>query len=136
MAVSPRIQLDLPPDLYMRVQDAAARSGRPVEAVLVESLDLLFGASSIDWEQLTAKVEDLADAQLWALVYRRMPWAEVAWLRELTVRGKQGALPGDQQAELTALITDADRFTLLRSRVLLTLQERGHNVRDQLQLGA
>ena len=137
MAAPPRIELELPPDLYARVRDAAARSGRPVEALVIESLDLLFGASSADdGAQLGPTMDTLTDAQLWALVYRRLAWPEDVRLRELTARGKQGALTDDEQAELAALIARADRLTLVRSRALLLLQERGYNVRDHLRLGA
>lgn len=136
MVATPRINLDLPPDLYTRIQDAAVRSGRPVEAVLVESLDLLFGATSVDWDQRATTIEAFSDAELWALVYRRIAWADSARLRELTARGKQDSLTEDEQTELAALIAGMDRLTLLRSRALLVLQERGYNVRDQFRLGA
>lgn len=136
MTTTSRIHLDLPPDLYARIRAAAERSGRPVEAVLVESLDLLFGTPSGDWDHLAAPVEALSDGHLWALVYRRMAWAESARLRELTAHGTQGALTEAEQVELAALIDHADGLTLLRSRAMLVLQERGHNVREQLRLGA
>jgi len=54
----------------------------------------------------------------------------------LTARGKQDSLTVDEQTEVAALIAGVDRLTLLRSRALLILQERGYNVRDQLRLGA
>lgn len=136
MATTPRIHLDLPPALYTRIQDAAARSGRPVEDVLVESLDLLFGASSVDWDHLAATLEVLSDAELWALVHRRMTWIESARLRELTVQGQGAPLSNQEQRELAALIDTADHWTLLRSRALLTLQQRGHTIQDHLRLGA
>lgn len=81
-------------------------------------------------------MEALSDGELWALVYRRMGGAEGARLRALTARGTQGALTDAKQAELAALIDHADGLTLLRSRAMLVLQERGHNVREQLRLGA
>lgn len=136
MAVHPRIYLDLSPDLYARIQDVAARSGRPIEAVLVETLDLLFGATLLDWDRLAATIDALPDAQLLAVVHRRLPWGMSLRLHELTVQGQQGPLTDDEQAELTALIDEADRLTVLRSRALLALQRRGHNVQDQLLRGA
>lgn len=123
-------------DLYERIQEAATRSDQPVESVLIESLALLFGAPSVDWEHLLATLEALPDAQLWALVYRRVAWTAGGRLRELTARGKKAPLSGEEQAELAALIDEADRMMLIRSQALLILQQRGHNVQDQLQLGA
>jgi hypothetical protein len=136
MTTTHPVQLNLPADLYERIQEAAARSDRPVESVLVESLTLLFDAPSVDWDHLTAALETLTDAQLWALVYRRVAWTAGGRLRDLTARGKRAPLPNGEQAELAALIDEADRMTLLRSQALLILQRRGHEVQDQLQLGA
>lgn len=128
MASQPHIDLSLPPDLYARIQDAAAVSGRPLESVLVESLDLLFGATVVDWDNLAAAIEVLPDAQLWALVYRRMPWPDRLRLRGLTAQSQATRLASDEQEELAALIDDADRFMVLRSRALSVLQSRGQRI--------
>ncbi len=130
------IQLNLPADLYERIQEAAIRSDQPVESVLVESLTLLFGLPSVDWDHLTATLETLPDAQLWALVYRELTWGAGGRLRDLTTRGKQRPLSNEEQAELDGLIDEADRIMLLRSHALLVLQQRGHSVQDLLQRGA
>lgn len=132
MAAHPHIHLDLSPDLYTRIQDVAARSGRPIEVVLVETLDLLFGAAPPDWDRLSATIDVLPDAQLWAIVHRRMPWQTSLRLRDLAAQGQQRALSDDEQTELTALIDDADRLTVLRSRALLALQHWGHNVQHEI----
>lgn len=132
MSATLPVQLNLPADLYERIREAATRSGRPVEAVLIESLALLFDTPSIDWDHLTATLETLSDAQLWALVYRRLAWTAGGRLRDLTARGKQAPLSDEEQAELAALIDEADRMTLLRSQALFILQQRGHKVQDQV----
>jgi hypothetical protein len=136
MADTHSIQVDLPVELFEQIREAAARSDQPVESVLVDSLSLLFGTPWTDWEQLMATLETLPDAQLWALVYRRMAWPAGGRLRELTARGKQAALSDEEQNELAALIDDADRQTLLRSRALLALRQRGHDIQKLLKLGA
>lgn len=136
MAATLPIHLNLPTDLYARIEEVATRSDQPIEAVLLESLALLFGAASIDWDHLAATLETLTDAQLWALLYRRLAWVSAGRLHDLTARGRRTPLSDEEQAELAALIDEADRMTLLRSHALLMLQQRGHNVRDQLQRGA
>ena len=133
MAATLSIHLNVPADLYARIQEAATRSDQPVEAVLVESIGLLFGAPSIDWDHLATTLETLTDEQLWALVYRRMAWVAAGRLRDLTGRGRQAPLSEEEQVELDALIDEADRMTLLRSHALLMLQQRGHNVQDRLR---
>ena len=135
MAATLAIHLNLPADLYERIQEAATRSDQPVESVLIESLALLFGTPSLDWDHLTATLDTLPDAQLWALVYRRVAWIAGGRLRDLTARGKQEPLSEEEQAELAGLIDEADRMMLLRSQALFVLQQRGPSVQDQLQLG-
>lgn len=136
MAATLPIQLNLPADLYARIQEVAARTEQPVEVVLVDSLSLLFSMPPADWEHMAATLETLSDAQLWALVYRRAVWTAAERMRDLTARGKQAQLSSEEQDELAALVDEADRLTLLRSRALLILQQRGHNIRDHLHLGA
>ena len=136
MATGLSIQIHLPDDLYERIRDTAARHDQPIETVLVDSLALLFGTAPVDWDHLAATLEALSDAQLWALVYRRLAWASASRLRELTARSKQALLSPEEESEIAALIDEADRLTVLRSRALLVLQARGQPVRDYLQLGA
>ncbi len=136
IASTSSIHIELPADLYERIQAVAVHSDRPVESVLVESLALLFGAPSVDWDHLAATLEALPDAQLWAVLYRRLAWPASDRLHGLTARGKGAPLSDEEQAELAALIDEADRMTLLRSQALLVLQGRGHDVRGQLQRGA
>lgn len=136
MAGTHSISVELPTDLFDRLHEAAARSDRPLEAVLVESLALLFGTPPADRAALSEALETLPDAQLWALVHSRLAWPRGARLRELTASGRRALLMDEEQAELAALIDDADELTLLRSRALLVLQQRGYEIREQLQLGA
>ncbi len=136
MAATLPIQLDLPADLYARIQEIANRTERPVETVLIDSLALLFGVPAIDWEHLATTLDTLSDAQLWALVHRRAAWTATERRHDLTTRGQQAQLTDEEQDELAALVDEADRMMLLRSHALFILQQRGHNIREQLQLGA
>jgi len=136
MAGTHSIQVELPGDLFEQIREAAERSDQPMESVLIDTLSLLFGAPQADWEHLTETLETLPDAQLWALIYRRMAWPEGARLRDLTTRGRVETLSDEEQAEVAALIDEVDRLTLLRSRALLVLRQRGHDIRKHLKLGA
>ena len=130
------INLELPVELIERLNEAAAQSDRSLEVVLVENLALLFGTPQADRGALPDALETLPDAHLWALVYRRIAWPRGARLRELAESGRQGPLSDEAQTELAALIDEADELTLLRSRALLVLRQRGHDLRAQFQLGA
>jgi len=66
------INVDLPAELFDRLRKAVARSNRSSEAALVESPALIFGTPHADPSSLAEGLETLPDAQLWALVYRRL----------------------------------------------------------------
>lgn len=122
-----QITLQLPDDLYERMKKVADDNNRPLQVILVESLDLLFGGSTGLDTRLT-ELEGFADEQLLALVHRRMSWAESERLHELNERNKEASLNQDEQEELEHLLARVDRDLLLRSEALRLLRERGHSV--------
>ena len=130
------ISVELPADLYERIRRVAARSDRSIETVLVESLNVLFGVPLIEVSSALESLENYSDEQLWAVVYQRLAWVENERLRELMARGKQRQLTPDEQTELAGLLDRVDRYTVLRSRALWLLKQRGHEVDRYLKLGA
>jgi hypothetical protein len=123
------ISLELPPELYERIQEAAQNTNRSLESVLVDSLTLIFG------EALDTSPDALdawSDDQLWVVVYRPMAYPVDMRLRELTTLGKQGALSDTEDAELERLIQQYDHYVLLRSKALLLLKQHGHDVESRL----
>jgi hypothetical protein len=81
-----------------------------------------------DPEQLTAIMNALPDEDLWEMVRHRVSWASKAHLRALTEKARYSPLSSEEQAELAALTDEADQLTLLRSRALLLLKQRGHDI--------
>ncbi len=119
------VTLQLPDELYESVQAAAEASERPLEEVLLESIGVLFRRPSADLERMLAELADYSDSQLWAVVYRRLPWTQSLRLRELNAKGE---LTDAEQSELEQLIDLVDRYMLLRSEALLLLKQRGQDV--------
>lgn len=136
MVSTQSISVNVSEELYERIRDIAERNDRSVEAVLRESLEVMFGAESEEIANQVPRLEDYRDDQLWAVVYQRMAWPQRERLRELVVRGKQGELISAEQAELEALLDRADHYTLLRSQALHLLKQRGHDVDRYLKPGA
>src|SRR5258707_1171784 len=93
-------------------------------------------AVSANIDRLLNELPHYSDAQLWAVVNRRLPWPQTLRLRELSGRGKQGALAETEQTELNGLIDQVDRYMLLRSEALVLLQQRGHEINNYLKFGA
>jgi predicted DNA-binding protein len=135
MVSTQSISVELPDDLYKRIQEIAERNDRSVESVLRESLEVMFGEESAEAESSLDRLETYRDDQLWAVVYQRLAWPRREHLRELTERGKQGDLTPSEQAELEALLDRVDHYTLIRSEALRLLKQRGHDIDRDLKLG-
>lgn len=129
------IELELPAEVYERAQQIARDSNRSVESVLLDGLALLFGMLP-DTGLSPDALRDYTDEQLWAVVHQRLAWPQDTRLRELIALGRHGQITDDEQAEMERLIHLVDHQMLLRSEALLLLKERGHNVGEQLKLGA
>ena len=126
------VLVNLPSDLYKRIHNTAQDTNRTLETVLLESLTLLFGDLSSDTEALLPVLDTLSDAQLWAVVQRRLTWPKGTRLRELTTANKIATLSNREQSELDSLLEQVDRYTLLRSKALLLLKQRGHPIEKYL----
>jgi hypothetical protein len=82
-------------------------------------------------------VKDLqhyTDDELWSVVDQRLTQEQDTRLRRLIALGKQGQLTADEQSEMEQLIDLVDHQMLLRSEALLLLQQRGHDIRQMLDL--
>ena len=132
------ITLDLPDDLYEHVRQVAVQSQRPLERVVLESLRLLFAPPSTSADGATglAALSNYADEQLWAVVYRHLPWPQSQRLHALSIQNKLGRLTENEQPELEDLLSLNDRIMLMRSEALLILKSRGHNIATYLKRGA
>jgi hypothetical protein len=122
------VSIELPLDIYERLQREAEQSSRSLEQVLLEDLALLSDSSVMD---LTVQ-DSFSDQKLWAIVYQNMGEAQAQRTRDLIADSKERPLTSDEQAELEYLIELGDRYVLLRSQALLILKERGHNINSYL----
>ncbi len=121
-----RITLDLPDDLYEKLLRMADATRRSPEQVLKENLELLLQEPdpTIDLSEFEA----YTDAQLWAVVYRRLPWAQTQRLNELLDRGQRGLLSDSERDEVVALSDLSETYMVQRSEALRLLHERGHDI--------
>jgi hypothetical protein len=77
-----------------------------------------------------------SDAQLWAVVYQRLAWAQSQRLHELSTKNKLERLTEDEQRELEDLLAWNDHAMLLRSEALRLLKDRGYDIAVYLKRGA
>lgn len=125
------IELEIPSEIVAEARGIARDGNRSVESVLQDGLVLVFG-STTESDVSAEILQVFSDEQLWKIVNRRMPWAQDSRLRELTAQSKQGSLTQEQREELDCLLTALDRQILLRSRALLLMKKRGHDVDSYL----
>lgn len=132
------ITLQIPDELFESLRETAVASERPIETVMLESLNVLFQRPSLatNIEALLLELRAYTDEQLWAVVYRRLPWTQSLRLHELAAKGKQGFLTETETTELEQLVDLNDRYMLLRSEALLLLKQRGQDINPYLKLSA
>ena len=127
------ITLDIPDDLYQRIEQAAEGSERSLESVMLESLGMIFDANLLQNPEDVDQLEQLADAQLWAIVHRRIHWSDMAEMRQLMTKSKGEELADAEHTRLQELLNVYDTFVLYRSVALRLLKERGYDVDRFLQ---
>ena len=128
-------RLDIPEPVLHRIRQIALENEQSVEAVLIESLNLLYGDFTGEDLSLEA-LKDYSDEQLLAIVHRRLAWPQNSRLRELAALGDEGEMSAEQLDEMEGLIELVDHQMLLRSEALLLLKQRGCDIQRHLQLGA
>jgi hypothetical protein len=124
------MSFELPEALYERIKEAAELSERPINAVLIESLDALFHKTP-EGESLDTILDAMpayTDGELWVIVYRGLTWAQSLRLRELGAKAKHTSLSVNEETERQHLLDLNDQMMLLRSEALLLLQQRGYDL--------
>ena len=123
----PTRELQVPASIYERAEAIASDSGRSAESVIVDGLSLLFGELT-EMELEPEQLPTLDDEQLWALVQRRLTPKQDARLRDLLELGNRGQIHSQDEGELAQLVSMVDQQMVLRSKALVLLQQRGHDI--------
>ncbi len=129
------LQVELPEELYERLQQVAEENHRSLELVVIESLNALFGKPSDNLNTTLASLSSYSEEQLWAIVSRRLSRAQSERLHELSARQKRMPLTDEEKRELDELLALVDQLMLLRSEALLQLKKRGHDIDLYLKRG-
>lgn len=129
---SQAINIELPNDIYQRLQDVATTTRQPLQDVLVQTLrgNLPPTLDDLPPERhyLVADLQQLSDEALWAVA--REPLLPMRWRRHqrLLQEGEDGTLTAEQRAELAALRDATDQHVIRRSYALALLKWRGHTI--------
>lgn len=81
---------------------------------------------------VSAVLKNLSDEQLWTVINQRLPSDEDQRLSLLIEKGKAVDLSAQETAELEALIKKENQQMVIRSKALVLLKQRGHDIDSYL----
>jgi len=126
------VTMQLPENLYLRLQQTAQATRQSMEATLLRALQV---GSPPAWETAPAEFQaDLAaldrldDAALWRIARARIALTQMERCQALLDKNANETLSSDERQELTQLRTEQDRQMLLKVHAAALLQWRGHQI--------
>jgi hypothetical protein len=126
------INITLPDDVYRRLQQMADATRRPMEAVVIQSIQGNLPPSaddlSPDLRSELSALQDLSDAELWSLAREPLPAEQWRHHQRLLRKHATGALTAREQQDLDQLRDTTDRAVLRRSYALALLKWRGYSL--------
>ena len=117
------VAVHIPGSTFERIQKIAYNSDESPEIMLSAIITMVY-----------ERFENLSDEELWEKVHQPLAYKVDTRLRQLTEMGKARDLSAEEQVELEGLIKEYDSYVLRRSKAMLLLKERGHDVMEQLTL--
>ena len=131
MATTQRLVLDVPSDVFAKLERAAEQRHRSIHDEAVELLtkvvpedDLLPPKTRIALVSLAT----LADADLWRAARKRPSTRSVGMWRTLLAKRQTEPLTEDENRLLDELEESFQRITLIRAEAALLLKDRGYDI--------
>jgi hypothetical protein len=123
--MSVEITLNLPEPLIERAKRFGSATKRDVEAILVDSLEMMWPALSGLPDINYPPVTKLSDEEVLALAHAKMDKVQDDRLGWLQAKGKQEGLTREEQYELLALLQIYQLGQLRKSEALAEAVQRG-----------
>lgn len=126
------IQLELPEEIYQRLQDVAMLTQQPLEEVIFQTirgnLPPILADLAPEGRALVADLPEMDDAALWHIAREPLPASHWRRHQRLLHEGSQRTLTPEEQAKLVELRNETDHFVTRRSYALALLKWRGHTL--------
>lgn len=126
------ISVELPEEIYQRLQAMAAVTHRPLTEVLAQTIrgNLPLTPADLPAAQqgLVAALDALSDDVLWVTARESLPASDWRRHRHLLRRVEADTLTPAERRELVTLREVTDRFVTRRSVALALLKWRGHTI--------
>ena len=90
----------------------------------------------MDANKALEELDTFSDDKLWAIVNRRLSANDEAHLHFLAGEEKRDDLTSEEQNEFDLLLAQVNRDMLMRSKALLVLKERGHDITTYVKIGS
>ena len=126
------VTMQLPENLYLRLQQTAQATRQSFETILLHALQV---GSPPTWETAPAEFQaDLAaldrldDAALWRIARQRTAAAQMDRYQVLLDKNANQTVSAKEQQELAKLRTDLDRQMLRKVHAAALLQWRGYQI--------
>ncbi len=123
------VTLQLPDDIYRRLQLMAQATSQPLEDVAFQAiqgnLPPLTDDLPIEWRDELGSLQSLSDEALWGITKESLPTEQWDRHQQLLERNQTGTLTNIEQEELAQLRAVTDYFVFRRSYSLALLKWRG-----------
>lgn len=131
----PSVTLDLPPEIYLQLQQRAQQHRRPLEEEASLALAAAIGPPPVlpvDLEILLNALNTLDDDTLWRVSHSQPPVEDGILLQALVEkRRRRGLTPGEEHW-LAELGERHDRVMVLRAKAVALLHQRGVDVSERV----
>ncbi|MEW5958692.1 MAG: hypothetical protein AB1801_13250 [Chloroflexota bacterium] len=132
MMTARTVTMQLPENLYLRLQQTAQATKQSFEAILLRALQV---GSPPAWETAPpefqadlAALDRLDDAALWRVARTRATPTRMERYQLLLDKNANDTLSHEEEAELTQLRLEFDRQMLQKAQAAALLQWRGHQI--------
>ena len=126
------VKLRLPESLYIRLQQAADATCRPLDDILLHAVQVgsppMWDDAPAEFQGDLAALDRLDDETLWCIARSRKSDTEMERYQELLDKNANGTLAAEEREELVKLRIEYDRFMLRKAHAAALLRWRGHQV--------
>ena len=130
------ITLNLPEPIYDQIRQAAEKSHRSIDDLIIEAV--IAAAPTLDspvrpLRSALAQLAYLNDAALWQVARSTMSIAQRERLEDLHLKQQREGLTNQEKKEERALLALYQETILIRAQAAVLLKQRGYDVSDPRQ---
>lgn len=126
------ITLQIPENIYTRLQQAARATQRTLDEVVLHAVQVgsppRWDDAPADYQADLAALDRLDDDTLWQVARRRTSVDMMARYQELLDKNAEETLTAAEREELTQLRIEAERLMLCKAHAAALLRWRGYSV--------